>query len=116
MLEAVLLGALALTGSPTNAADSPLWVSDETPRAGQPYVALTYTGDGDFSCGGTIGRTPVRTTIESRTEPKTDVCVLHIPADAAGKTLQVGFFVTWQSGNQTTIAHGPSSRPKLIGR
>lgn len=107
MLAAVF-GALALAGG-----TDPIWWSDISPRAGQPYAAISYTGSDNFGCGGSIGGQTVRTVtykIDSTT-----ICVLHIPKGSAGKTLFVGFFVSGATPQGHYVADGPLMR-KVIGR
>jgi hypothetical protein len=108
MLGAALLGALTLAGS-----SGPMWFSDAAPHAGQPYVAISYTGSDNFGCGALIGRQPVRTVTYELDD--TTVCVLHIPKGTAGKTLMVGFFVSDRAGPGDYIADGAPMR-KLIRR
>ena len=110
MLGAVILGALALNGS-----SGPLWVSDAAPRAGQSYVAISWTGGGEIACGGSISRQTVPTSVYLLTDPAVVVCVLHIPKGTAGKQLQLGYEISSRTGNLFTHALG-SVRPKLIRR
>jgi hypothetical protein len=104
MLGAVLLGTLALTGT-----SGPLWTSDASPRAGQPYVAISYTGTDNFGCGASIGERHLRTVAYKI--DNTIVCVFHIPKGTAGKTLMVGYFVS----SSFFIADGAPMR-RLIHR
>jgi hypothetical protein len=106
MLGAVLLGVLALSGS-----DGPLWWSEMPPRAGRPYVAMSYTGAGSFGCGGSIGPQPVRASLYRL--GSTTVCILHVPRGSAGKRLLVRFDVELREGARVTIGSGAIS-PKLI--
>ena len=108
MLAAALLGVLALTGS-----SGALWWSDLAPRAGQPYVAISYTGTDTFGCGGSIGQRSVRTTTHMLND--TTVCVLHIPKGTVGKKLMVGYTLSGQTGQQLHVAHGVV-KPKVIRR
>jgi hypothetical protein len=91
----------------------PIWFSDAAPHAGQPYVAISYTGADNFGCGGSIGQQPVRT-VKCKIDGTT-VCVLHVPKGTVGKTLMVGFFLRGRSGLGYYIADGAPMR-KLIRR
>ena len=112
ILGAVLLGALGLSG--LAGSNGGLWWSDAVPHAGTDYVAISWTGPGEFQCGGSIGRTPVTTTVYRFDE--TTICVLRIPRGSAGKMLQVGHAITFREGNLVTIADGAPMKPKLIRR
>lgn len=108
MLGALLLGVLALTGQ-----DGAMWSNDLAPRAGQPYVAVSYTGTDRFGCGATIGRQSVKTTAYKL--DNTTVCVVDIPKGSAGKKLLIGYSVSGQNGPLLFHADG-AVKPKLIRR
>jgi hypothetical protein len=110
MLGAVAFAALALTG-PTGQTDH-LWTSDSQPREGARYRAMTWWGEGDFQCGGSIDGKPVEAF--GYRSPTHTVCVLVIPPGTAGKTLYVGHSLTVYTTTGVTHADGSVMR-KLIG-
>jgi hypothetical protein len=113
MLGAVALSVLALTS--LTGTDGGLWWSDSSPRAGVDFVAISWTGGGEFQCGGNIGLQSVPTTLYQLGDPATTVCVLHVPKGAAGKKLMVGWALTARDSQRISIEHG-AVKPKLIRR
>lgn len=112
MLGAVLLGALALTGT-----SGTLWWSDAPPHAGQPYIGVSYTGTDDFGCGATVAARPVPVT--AYRIDNTTICVFRIPKGTAGKKLAISYSTTHRTvepgGTRITEALG-LVQPKLIRR